>query len=49
MAYLKKHKYGNWLECEYMEAMSFLYNNRHKLTLEDEETIKRIANKINVS
>lgn len=47
MAY--KHKYGNWLECDYMEAMRVLYSNRHKLTLEDEETIKRIANKINVS
>ena len=40
------HRTANIYEQEWNEAMMKLANSRHQLTVEDENTIKKIANKL---
>jgi hypothetical protein len=40
------HRTANIYEQEWNEAMWKLANSRHRLTVEDENTIKQIANKL---
>ena len=40
------HRTANIYEQEWNEAMMKLANSRHRLTVEDEKAIKKIANKL---